>query len=211
MPLDMMVSMTVAEERYDNVHLIWGQGPRDGEGGNWMVELPAVLRMLRAAERGDIDAATIHKALLGATALWSKRSGCCPDCDDAIDSYTAAITEYEAAIAAERARQAAMTPESHPFIVSGSAKVHSWNCRTHPDQRTIEHPGRTLQEYVHQGRAFDGSGYDLRVTGSSTRMTADELTEWLRNRTPTRCKLCEPALPGSYRSETSGVETAGRR
>ena len=81
--------------------------------------------------------------------------------------------------------------------------------RTEPPQPSI--PG-TLQDYVHGGHSYDGSGYFMRTSGSANRMTTEDLTAWLKRRkaAPKRCKLCEPALPGAYGSEASDVEAAAR-
>ncbi|RSM40997.1 hypothetical protein DMB66_56545 [Actinoplanes sp. ATCC 53533] len=208
----MSVSFTFAGERHQDVVLEYGGfAPPDGEGGSWMIEVPALLRMLSAAERGEASVAEVRAMVLRAIGRFSERSGCCPDCEAAIDSYARALQEYQAAAEELSRQEAATTPDSHPYVVSSSGKIHRRDCCSDPARLTIEHPGQTLQEYVHDGRAYDGSSYYMRTSGSAQRMTAEELTAWLGRRKAVRCKLCEPALPGAYASEASDVETSGRR
>lgn len=208
------VAFTFAGEEYDGVGLEYGgyASSGEGDGAYWMVELSAVLRMLDAADRTGLPAADVRRILTAAIAKFSERSGCCPECDGAFDSYEQALRHHQEALEEHRRHEASMTPESHPYVVSSSGKVHAWDCRTRPGQPVIEHPGGTLQEFVHGDRRFHLMGYGVDITGGSAqRMTAPELTAWLSQRTGVkRCKVCEPALPGAYASEASDVEATAR-
>ena len=167
---------SLAGETY-SVELLYDGAPdRPGpEGAGWMVELPAVLAMLRACDRTGATTADVHAALTRLVASCSARSGCCPECDAAGEAYAAALEEYEVTLAEQQQAEAALTPESHPFIVSSSGKVHAWNCHTNPGTPAVVHPGKTLQQFVHDGRMFNGVRYRLRSEGSAVRMSAAEL------------------------------------
>ncbi|MEU7823030.1 hypothetical protein [Catellatospora sp. NPDC049133] len=192
--------------------LEYGVDTPDGEGAGWMVDMPTMLRLLQAAENGDVAIAAVGDALRRMMASYSQASGCCPDCDYAMDAHARALKQYEAAADQLRQAEAAMTPESHPFVVSSSGKVHSLTCRSDPGLPTLPHPGRTVQEFVHESRMFDGVGSYQRIVGSARRVTTAELAEMLgRRSTMARCKLCQPALPGAYGSEASDVEAGARR
>lgn len=216
MPYNLGASARFAGEEFDLdfVYGMWSRRSPDPtpEGSGFHVDLPSVLRMLKAAELGGFSAADVRAALLQTIAVFSERSGCCPDCDDAVESYEQALRDYELATTGQREHESQVTPESHPYIISGSGMVHAWSCRA-PTPREFAHPGQTLQEYVH-GAHYDGYGplgYRLHVGSEPQRMTAEEMTEWLRGRRSVkRCKLCQPNLPGAFESEASDVE-AGRR
>jgi hypothetical protein len=125
MPRAMSVSFTFAGERHQDVVLEYGGfAPPDGEGGSWMIEVPALLRLLSAAERGEASVAEVRTMLLRAIGKFSERSGCCPDCEAAIDSYARALEEYQAAAEELSRQEAATTPDSHPYVVSSSGKIH---------------------------------------------------------------------------------------
>ncbi|WP_088983209.1 hypothetical protein [Micromonospora echinospora] len=202
------VSFAFAGEDFEKVVLEYGGfAPSEGDGAYWMVELPAMLRMLQAAARTGATATDVRLMLLKMIAGISERSGCCPDCDESIDSYERALREYREAVEKQQ-HEASMTPESHPYVVSSSGKIHTCTCQSKPGQRTIEHPGATLQEFTHRSR---GHFYDAGVDSSAKRLTANELAAWLtRREVVKRCKLCEPALPGAYASEASDVESTAR-
>ncbi|MEU1605553.1 hypothetical protein [Micromonospora matsumotoense] len=173
-----------------------------------MVELPAILRMLQAAEHIGATAADVRRVLLRAIASFSERSGCCPSCDESIESYEQALRLYQEAVEEQRQHEASMTPESHPYVVSSSGKIHTCACRSQPGQRIIEHPGATLQEFTHGSR---GHYYEVGVDSGARRLTTAEMATWLhRRKVVKRCKLCEPVLPGAYASEASDVESTAR-
>ncbi|MBF9129697.1 hypothetical protein I0C86_12120 [Plantactinospora sp. S1510] len=202
---------TIGDATHDVTLLYEGFGPDTGDGAGWMIDMPVVLSLVAACEAGTIGPDDLRTALQQMMAGFRERSGCCPRCDEATESYATAMRQYEEALEQEERQQAALTPESHPFIVSSSGKVHAWNCRSQPREPQVQHPGRTLQEYVHEGHGFYGM-LGLRSSGASTRMTPGELTAWLARRQspPKRCKLCEPALPGAYGSQASDVEAGAR-
>jgi hypothetical protein len=202
---------TVAGATHDVTLLYDGSGPDTGDGAGWMIDMPVVLSLVAACETGAISPGDLRSALQQIMAGFRERSGCCPRCDGATDSYARALCAYEEALAREEQEQAALTPESHPYTVSSSGKVHAWNCRSQPREPRVQHPGHTLQEYVHEGLEYYGT-LGLRSSGASTRMTPAELTAWLARRQspPKRCKLCEPALPGAYGSQASDVEAGAR-
>lgn len=201
---------TFAGDSHDRIDLLYDGSGREAQvdGKGWMIDMPTVLAMLAACERGQGSAAGMRTTLLSVLAGFSERSGCCPECDVAVDDYARALQRYEQQLEQEQRERAAMTPESHPFVLSGAGKVHAWNCSSNPGRSTVHHPGLTLQQYVH-GLGTDDA--DL-TAGRGTWMTAEELTVWLgrRRAAPRRCKLCEPVLPGAYGSQASGVEAGAR-
>ncbi|MGW5079566.1 hypothetical protein [Micromonospora echinospora] len=202
---------TVDGATHDVTLLYSGSGPDTGDGAGWMIDMPVVLSLVAACETGTIGPGDLRTALQQIMASFRERSGCCPRCDEATESYATALRRYEEELQREKQEQAALTPESHPYVVSSSGKVHTWNCRSQPREPRVQHPGRTLQEYVHEGHEYYGM-LGLRSSGASTRMTPADLTAWLARRQspPKRCKLCEPALPGAYGSQASDVETGAR-
>jgi hypothetical protein len=197
---------------FGEIQLTYGAfAPHAGEGGGWMIEVPALMRILRAAERGDIGISDATELIMGAVGEFSKLSGCCIDCDGAIDDYAAALEAYEKAVAEHEERERLVTPESHPYILSGSAKLHKATCGTDPHLPEIVHPGKSLHDFVHRGRA-DLYGARISTRGHSRRMTADQVAQWLVGRAKVnRCKLCAPALPAAFSSEASDVEASGSR
>jgi hypothetical protein len=185
-------------------------------GDEYEVSLPAVLEMLSIAEEDELSPGAVRDALLGVIGSLCAKSGCCPDCDDAFDSYPDALQRYDAAVAGERERVDATTAESHPYVLSNSGKVHDRNCHAAVVTTRFEHPGRTLQEYVHGSPDHEyGPGWQyggaLQAYSAGRAMTTAEMAEWVRGRRSVkRCKLCQPTLPGAFESEASDVE-AGRR
>lgn len=208
MPRSMVAHLTIPGAESREFHLVHGRQTSAGEGEDWFIEMPVVLELLRSVQRGDIAASAAADVLLEIIGSFSEKSGCCPECEDCIPHYENALKEYEAAVAAERVALAAMTPQSHPFVISSSGKIHTWDCGSHPHVSDIRHPGATLQDFVH-GESFRGINWNLRGNTHSVRVTADDVVARFRGRRTSRCKLCAPALPW-FSSEASDVEATGR-
>ncbi|MGC4886620.1 hypothetical protein [Micromonospora sp. DT227] len=186
------------------------ESPADG----WGVDVPGVLGLIEAIERTGGGIGQLREVLLGSIDKLVPH-GCCPDCEEALPSYKQALAAY--AEAAERMveRQASVTPETHPFVVTRSSAIHLWNCPSSPSEDLV-HPGDTLAEWTH-GKVIDGflvpvRSYDWEPTNEVRRMTGEELADWIRSvRGPQgglnyrRCKRCQPALPVAYTSSAGDV------
>lgn len=159
--------------------------------------------MLEHVRGGRATVDEVRDTLLALTQEPSKKSGCCPDCDDAIGDYAAA------AASCERARARFDDAETYPYLVSQSA-THTWDCY-HFAGRLPEGVGSSVSDFVHNVRP-GGLDRDL------TRLTADEALTCMTERTGPkgglrwrRCRTCQPALPGAWESESNDVPTGGNR
>lgn len=186
------------------------ESPADG----WGVDVPGVLALVDAIERTGGDIGQLREALLGSIAELVPH-GCCPDCESALPTYEKALAAYEEAAALMAERQAAVSAQTHPFVVTRNSAIHLWNCPSAPKE-DLNHPGDTLAEWTH-GKEVDGvvvplRCYDWEPTNEVRRMTGEELAEWIRSvRGPQgglnyrRCNRCQPALPVAYTSSASDV------
>ncbi|MGW0519123.1 hypothetical protein [Crossiella sp. NPDC003009] len=142
------VDIELAESRHEDVALSWGgwssQRRRDVPGFGWDVELPVVVRLLEAIERGRTSAAEARAELLAAAQACVPHSGCCPRCEDRAEGYRRALAEFE------QARRRFADSVRYPFLVN-SGVLHRWDCATVPGAGPT-HPGRSLQQYVHEAR-----------------------------------------------------------
>lgn len=153
--------------------------------------------MLDHVRGGRATVDEVRDLLLALTQETSKVSGCCVDCDSAVDEYAEAVARCE------RARARFDNSNTYPFLVSQSA-IHEWDCY-HFAGRFPEGAGSSLSDYVHNVRP-GGSESDL------ARLTAEEAVAWMDARTGPkgglrwrRCRSCQPALPGAWASESNDV------
>lgn len=173
-----------------------------------------VLALVDAIERTGGNFGQLREALLGSIATLVPH-GCCPDCEDELPSYEQALAAYEEAAAQLAEREASISAETHPFVVTRNSAIHLWNCPSAPREE-LSHPGDTLTEWTH-GKLVDGvrvpvRRYDWAPTNEVRRMTGEELADWIRSvRGPQgglnyrRCNRCQPALPVAYTSAAAGV------
>ncbi|MFI7607429.1 hypothetical protein ACIBTV_20105 [Micromonospora sp. NPDC049366] len=222
MGMFLSTDITVCDTTVEDVSLLWAvRPPRDRRIGEprprpkdqaegWAIDVPSVLALVEAIERAGGEPGMLREALLDCITQLLPH-GCCPDCESALPSYEKALAAYEEATADLAERQAGMTGDTHPFIVTRSSAVHLWKCPAAPTEELF-HPGATLEEFVH-GKLVDGRvevrpGYQGEPTNGARRMTGDELAEWIRSvRGPKgganyrRCGRCQPALPVAYMSQ----------
>lgn len=158
------------------------------------VALPDVLHLLEAIAAKDLTAQDAHDQLV-AFAATIEPIGCCMNCLNNLHRYEQNWEDYRKA-AAEFAAEP-RTPESHPYGITRSGGVHTWNCPMVPP--SFEPPG-TLPHFTHGGLGYQFNG--------AWPTTTDELRDWLADRAPSswrRCKHCQPALPGAFTSEAADV------
>lgn len=222
MPQDFIFDFTFGGERFDGVTLTWGldrrpqrgrdrhpgwdwsnaswiPDPREREQGiGWTVDVPDVVRMLDQVRAGRATVDQLRDTLLALTKELSKKSGCCVECDDAVDSYAEAVA-YQ-----ERARARFDDSTTYPYLVSRSA-IHTWDCY-HFAGRLPDSVGSSVSDYVHNILPGGGGERDI------SRLTADEALAWMNARTGPkgglrwkRCRTCQPALPGAWSSEFNDV------
>ena len=116
MPQDFIYSFTFGGEEFEDVTLTWGLNRSSGRrqhvrtreqdrapqsripdpagrerGGGWSVDVPVVLGMLDHVRAGRASADEVRDMLLALTQDPSKVSGCCVECDDAVDDYAEAV------------------------------------------------------------------------------------------------------------------------
>lgn len=97
--------VTVAGATHDVILLYDGSGPDTGDGGGWMIDMPTVLSLVAACETATINPGGLRGALQQMMATFRERSGCCPRCDEATDSYARTLSEYEEAGAREKQKR----------------------------------------------------------------------------------------------------------
>lgn len=182
------MDIELAQTRHEDVALNWGgwssQRRRDVPGFGWDVELPVVVRLLEAIERGRASAAEARDELLAAARACVPNSGCCPRCEDRAEGYRRAVAEFE------QASRRFADPVRFPFLVN-SGTLHRWNCPTVPGAGPT-HPGRTLQQYVHEARYTWHPGQRRLSDAEAARLPRDR-----------RCATCRP-LTGQPGQPTPG-------
>ena len=228
MPRDFTFSFTFGGERFDDVVMTWGldrrrlrcshaeargeewdwsreswiPDPRERDGGvGWTVDVPDVLAMLDEVQAGRASVDDLRSTLLALTQEPSKKSGCCVDCDAAVEEYAAEVGRRD------RARARFDDTDRYPLLVTQAA-IHSWDCY-HFTGQLPEGAGSSVSDYVHNVRT---AGRDPELA----RLTADEAVTWMDSRTGPRAAcaggdaavVSQPALPGrgNRRATTSPPE-----
>jgi hypothetical protein len=220
-PQDFAYDFTFGGEDFQDVVLTWEfdrrrYASKDGssrksrlpdpsgrdQGIGWAVAVSDVLRMLDRVRSGHASVDEVRDMLLALTQEPSKKSGCCPDCENAIDDYASAVAQVE------RARARFDDPITYPYLVTQSA-IHTWDCHHFAGQLPAG-AGSSVSDYVHNVGRF-------RSEHGLTRLTAEEAARWISARIGPqggqrwrRCRVCQPALPGAWESEANDVpNTAG--
>jgi hypothetical protein len=210
---DYTVSFRLGGQTYDEVMLSWTRpakrcGPRDGPdpeapaaaggvgpGSGWKIEVPVVLAILDALERGVADPAQARDMLTRVVERFIGQSGCCPACEQAVGAYHGALEEH----ALKLARFA--DSRTYPYLVT-TQTIHRWDCRQFRDHRPT-HPGASVSEWLHSGHYDRDRNLD-RLSPAGARRWLDHRAG--RRTAPHRraCRSCRPQLPG----QLPGPETA---
>lgn len=226
MPQDFQFSFTFGGEKYEGVVLTWGldgrrrrrgpaqsahndddwaaslqegwaPDPRDRDQGvGWTIDVHDMHRMLAAVQDGRATIDDLRDTLRALTNKPSERSGCCVECDNSIEHHAADVQRWE------RARARFDDPAVYPFLVTQKT-IHAWDCYRFTGHLP-DHPGNSVRAYVHQRDPYSSAVL--------ARLSPEEATAWMDARTGPkgglnwrRCRVCQPALPGAWDSESNDV------